>query len=302
MKRLALSIVDALRHEADTCERIWVLDGDLGDSYGLYDAQGRPVFPRFIQAGIAEQAMVGVAAGLAATGQWPWVFSFSAFLCHRAADQIRTCVASQGLPVVMVGSHAGAASGTNGASHASLSDLGVLASIGGIELWAPADAADIEYAVASLLAVPRPAYIRTSREPVGRLDLPPGVMRDNGVDGDVVLLSCGYASHWAEDAVRALATEGVALPWRHVAQPGETVLADWLGSRTLPRAIVTLEDHGPLGGLADTVRRVAPAGVAVRSLCWPAGWHGESGAIADLRRAHGLDTAALVRRLKEMLT
>ncbi|AOJ85222.1 hypothetical protein WS87_00215 (plasmid) [Burkholderia sp. MSMB0856] len=302
MKRLAISIVDELRRRAEQNARLWVLDGDLGDSYGLYDAQGRPVFSRFVQAGIAEQALIGVAAGLAASGQWPWVFSFSAFLCHRGADQIRTCVASQRLPVVMIGSHAGAASGTNGASHASLSDLGVLASIGGVDLWAPADAADVELIVGSLGASPRPAYVRTSREPVGDLWLPPGVVRGNGVDGETVLLSCGYASHWAQEVEQALAVDGMPIPWRHIAHVCETVLAQWITSQPRLQGIVVLEDHGPAGGLADTVRRIAPPGVTVRALSWPSGWYGESGAIADLRRAHGLDTDALVRRIKEYMT
>jgi transketolase len=165
MKRLAVEIADALSLAARERDDIWVLDADLGDSYGLYDDAHRPRFARFLQTGIAEQTLVGAAAGLAAAGKLPWVFSFSAFLCHRAADQIRTCVAQPGLPVVFVGSHAGAATGTNGCSHASLADLGVLGAIGGIELWAPADATDVVAAVASLLATPRPAYLRTSREP-----------------------------------------------------------------------------------------------------------------------------------------
>src|SRR5947209_423967 len=126
MRRLAIHLAEMLAQASVGRSDLWVVDGDLGDSYGLYDEEDRPRFSRFVQVGIAEQTMVAVAAGLAASGQRPWVFSFSAFLCHRSADQIRTCVAQPKLPVVLVGSHAGAATGPNGSSHASLGDLGVI--------------------------------------------------------------------------------------------------------------------------------------------------------------------------------
>jgi transketolase len=301
MKRLAHEIADALESVARVRDDIWVLDGDLGDSYGLYDEQGRPRFPRFLQAGIAEQALVGVAAGLAAEGRLPWVFSFSAFLCHRAADQIRTCVAHQALPVVLVGSHAGAASGANGSSHSSLSDLGVLGAIGGIDLWAPADGIDVSMAVRSLIDAPRPAYLRASREPVSMLPLLPGRVRSNGLVGEAALLSTGYASHWAHKVVEVLGQDGIAMPWAHVAQIAEPVLLEWIRARDALRWVLVLEDHGSVGGLADAVRRIAPANLAVRSMSWPIGWNGESGCIDDMRRLHRLDTASIVERIREHL-
>jgi transketolase len=301
MKRLAHSIADMLATAAESDDALWVLDGDLGDSYGLYDGQGRPKFGRFVQSGIAEQTLVGIAAGLAARQRQPWVFSFSAFLCHRAADQIRTCIAHPALPVVLVGSHAGAASGPNGASHACLSDLGVLGAIGGMDLWAPADESDAALAVRELIDAPRPAYVRTSREPAPALPLAPGVVRENARSGDVVLISTGYASQWARDAIERLEAEGIAVPWVHFARLSEALVSAWLDARPALRVALVLEDHGPRGGFADLVRRVAPAGVRVRSLSWPEGWSGESGDILALRQQHGLDGAAIVRAVKEVV-
>jgi transketolase len=299
MKRLAHSIADTLAEVAKSDHELWVLDGDLGDSYGLYDDQGHPKFDRFLQSGIAEQTLVGIAAGLAARQRRPWVFSFSAFLCHRAADQIRTCIAHPSLPVVLVGSHAGAASGPNGASHACLSDLGVLGAIGGIDLWAPADESDAALAVRDLTDAPRSAYIRTSREPAPALPLAPGVVRDNAAAGDVALLSTGYASQWARDVVERLEADGIALPWVHFARLSEPLVRAWLDARPGLRGAIVLEDHGPRGGFADMVRRMAPSRVRVRSLSWPEGWTGESGDILALRRQHGLDGATIARTVKE---
>jgi transketolase len=301
MKRLAVEIADALSLAARERDDIWVLDGDLGDSYGLYDDHQQPRFARFLQVGIAEQTLVGAAAGLAAAGKLPWVFSFSSFLCHRAADQIRTCVAQPALPVVLVGSHAGAATGVNGCSHASLGDLGVLSAIGGIELWAPADIIDVAAAVTSLLESPRPAYLRTSREPVRALPLDQGTIRTNGIIGKVALLSTGFASQWASEVVAILSRRGIAVPWGHVAQLEAAVLRRWIGLHPTMRCAVVLEDHSMVGGLADALRRVAPPAVEVLSLGWPERWHGESGSIDLLRSAHGLDTATVTRCIENLL-
>lgn len=297
MKRLAADIADTLAHAAAENERIWVLDGDLGDSYALYDETRQPRFPRFIQTGIAEQTLVATAAGLAACGQIPWVFSFSAFLCHRAADQIRTCVAGPQLPVILVGSHAGASTGANGSSHASLSDIGVLSSIGGIELWAPSDLIDVNTTIKSILTRPRPAYLRVSREAVPQLDLPGGDIRSNGTTGDIVLLSTGLASHWAREAVYELERLGITIPWTHIAKLDDQLLHSWIRSCPSMTHLIIIEDHGPVGGLSDAVRRVSVPGLKISAMTWPRDWHGEAGSIDALRTAYGLDTATIVRSI-----
>src|SRR5438132_8273085 len=86
--------------------RLRVLDGDLADSDGaIHFARRHP--ERFIMSGIAEQAMVSMAAGMASCGLRPWVFSFAAFLCYRAYDQIRVCLSQSKQAVTVVGSHTG---------------------------------------------------------------------------------------------------------------------------------------------------------------------------------------------------
>ena len=300
MKRLGVHLVDELARASRTYRNLWAIDGDLGDSYGLFDDEGSPRIPQFLQAGIAEQTMVAVAAGLASTGQRPWVFSFSAFLCHRAADQIRTCVAHQGLPVILVGSHAGAATGPNGCSHASLGDLGVMRAIGGIERWAPADLLDVRAAVANLLDTSCPAYVRLSREPSADLPLAAGIVRNNGLSGEIVVLSTGLASHWAAEAVTELSRLGRPIPWSHVASLSDATLGCFLTMHPRLRVAIVMEDHRVSCGLADSLRMLAPSNVYVHGLGWPIDWHGESGSIADLRQAYGLDLVSLIRCIEGM--
>src|SRR4051812_32039274 len=140
MVRLGHTVADYVSSLACADDRIWVVDGDLGDSYGLDDAAIRKLGDRFIQAGIAEQTMVGLAAGLAACGLRPFVFSFAAFLCCRAYDQIRVCVSQTELPVVFVGSHAGGCNASNGKTHSIVNDVAIMATLPNVDVWAPADA------------------------------------------------------------------------------------------------------------------------------------------------------------------
>lgn len=298
--RLAVKIADYLHVVTAHRNDIWVLDGDLGDSYGLYDELGQARFSNFLQMGIAEQTMVAAAAGLAATAQLPWVFSFSAFLCNRACDQIRTCVAHPALPVILVGSHAGAATGKNGKSHAALNDLSVMLGFGGIDVWAPADESDVAIIVSELIARPRPAYIRTSREPVSNLPLPSGIRRSNRRTGEVVLLTTGYASQWAAPVVEFLDTQGIALPWMHLCQVNRLQIEALLKEQPALKHLVVIEDHSEIGGLADLARRVLAGKVTVHAKAWPPEWHGESGGIEEIRIAFGMDMLSLVHFVESL--
>ena len=300
MKRLASELANQLSLVAESHDDIWVLDGDLGDSYGIYTDAGQPHFRNFVQLGIAEQTMIGAAAGLAAADMHPWVFSFSAFLCNRAADQIRTCVIQTRLPVVLVGSHAGAATGKNGCSHAALGDVGLISALGDIEVWAPADAIDIVQAVQELTWSPRPAYIRASREPCPPLPLPPGEIRSNQLQGDSVVISTGLGSQWANGVVATLANKGYRVPWSHLPRINEDMVDRCFERYPGMCVAVVIEDHFERGGLGDAVRRRAPRGVEIEHFGWPRGWQSESGEIAELRQSHNLDTHSIVKRVEHL--
>ena len=144
MLKLAEVLAPLLAEHAARDPELWLLDADLGDSYGLTNEVTRSFGPRFVQVGIAEQCMVSVAAGLAAMGKRPWVFSFAAFLCSRSHDQIRCGVSQMRLPVTLVGANAGIEGLKNGNTHLSLIDLGLIGSLTDIDIWSPHSEGDFD--------------------------------------------------------------------------------------------------------------------------------------------------------------
>ena len=297
--RLAATLVDYLSSRADD-HRIWVLDADLGDSYGMSSIRKARFGERAFQAGIAEQSMVSIAAGLAACGARPFVFSFAAFLCSRAYDQIRTCISHTGLPVVLVGSHAGGCSGRNGKSHALVNDVAIIASLPNIDIWAPADASELPGLVEHLLASSTPAYIRLPRDPQRLLGTRSSPLHSWGTIRDFAILSTGLATHWALEARQALAALEADVPVIHVSRL-EPLPTKEIHSRLKSCSrLLVIEDHSVVGGLGDMVRR-SFADRRVDVLGWPRNWSGASGDSEELRRSAGLASRDIVLRCKECL-
>ncbi len=188
--------------------RICVLDGDLADSDGaIHFAQRFP--ERFTMAGIAEQCMVSVAAGMASCGLKPWVFSFGAFLCYRSYDQIRVCLSQSRQPVTLVGSHTGGCSARNGKTHGALNDLALMASLPNMQVWAPGDTADLKFAMHSILGGDQPAYLRLPRRPLDALAGEPAPCRWIGTPQLVTLVSTGLGTHLALAAQKILLRAGI---------------------------------------------------------------------------------------------
>ena len=266
--------------------RLRVLDGDLADSDGA--AQFATRHPdRFLMAGIAEQNMVSVAAGMAEAGLLPWVFSFAAFLCYRAYDQIRVGLSQARQPVTLIGSHAGGLSGRNGKSHAAPNDLAVMLSLPHLEVWSPADRGDVELAVSTILAAPAPSYLRFPRTPIDEHGLPgaAAALRWLVPPRPIVLVSTGLASRWALSAARRLAERGIEVGVLHCLRlrPTGALAAELRDARR----IFVVDDHSTFGGLGSLVHGLGlPA--TVTTLGWPQDFSGQSGNDDDLRAAHGL--------------
>jgi transketolase len=138
------------------------LTGDLG--FMALEPLRDAARERFINAGIAEQNMVSVAAGLARAGLRPWVYSIAPFLYARAFEQIRNDVCMHDLPVFLVGNGGGYAYGVMGPTHHAIEDYGVLLGLPNLTVCVPAFAADVPHAVSRLTAAARPAYLRLGRD------------------------------------------------------------------------------------------------------------------------------------------
>ncbi len=152
----------ALRYFGEKDPNIVVLDADLSKS--THTAHFAMTYPeRFFNVGIAEQDMVSVAAGLASCGKIVVVSTFAIFLVGRALDQIRNMVALNRLNVKLVGTHAGLATGEDGATHQSLEDIAIMRSIPNMKVFSPADAIETIHMVREMLTCPDPVYLRLSR-------------------------------------------------------------------------------------------------------------------------------------------
>lgn len=297
---MSMKLADHLGHllarHAEQDDRIWVLDGDLADSDGaIHFAQRHP--ERFLMTGIAEQNMVSVAAGMADCGKRPWVFSFAAFLCYRAYDQIRIGLGQSSQPVVLVASHAGGLAARNGKTHAAPNDLALMLTMPGMQVWTPGDSADVALAVRSCLDSNGPAYIRMPRRQFADSEVLPGVaapLRWLRPRRPVTLLCAGLASHWALEAAALLEQQGIDVGVLHCASlQSPQRLAHELQEVS---QLAVIEDHVRFGGLASLAAQLAlPA--RIHAFGWPVDYAGKSGSDDELRAHYGLSGAALADAL-----
>lgn len=237
-----------------------VLDGDLANSTkaDMFHA-AHP--DRFFEMGIAEQNMLGVAAGLATTGFVPWISTFAAFLAKRALDQIRLVIAQPGLNVKMAGSYSGILTGKTGKTHQAIEDIAVFRAMPNVVTIAPADAVELRQAMEAMMEDDRPTYLRLTRDPspvifddsysfeIGKATL----MRDGR---DVGIISTGVQTVRALTAADLLATRGVHASVLHVPtiKPLDIDAIVALADRT--NAVVSAEDHSIIGGLGGAVAEV----------------------------------------------
>ena len=155
---------DTLVELIDRDERVYVLDGDLANSTKA-DKISRERSERFLQMGIAEQNMMGVAAGMASCGLVPWLSSFACFLVNRDLDQLRVVVAQPNLPVKIAGAYSGLLTGKTGKTHQEVSDLSVMRAMPNMTVLSPADAVEVRAAMIAANDSDGPVYIRLTRDP-----------------------------------------------------------------------------------------------------------------------------------------
>jgi transketolase len=280
-----------------------VLDGEVGNStYAEVFAAAHP--ERFFEMYIAEQNMAGVALGLSLRGRVPFASTFAAFW-SRAADQIRMSPAS-GATIAFCGSHAGVSIGEDGASQMGLEDIALFRAVHGSVVLYPADAMATERLVEEAARCRGVVYLRTTRGatpilygpgeafPIGGSKL----LRASPAD-EVTVAAAGITLHEALAAHAALAREGIAVRVIDLYSVKPLDEAGLRAAADATRAIVTVEDHVPEGGIGEAVRS-ALAGhhtpvvsLAVRAVP-------KSGTPAELLEYEGISAAAIVRTVKEL--
>jgi transketolase len=237
--------------------RVVVLDGDLANSTkvdGFADA-----FPdRFFEMGIAEQNMIGVAAGMATAGLVPFATTFAAFAAFRDLDQVRVVVAQAKLHVVIVGAYSGLLVGRPGKSHVCLEDLALMRALPGMTVLAPGDPVETRLAVRAAATHDGPLYLRLTRGPSPTVFAPDHTFEIGRAvlvrDGrDVALVTTGMQLARTLEAAELLAADGIEALVLHLptVKPLDELAVVAAARRT--RGVVTSEDHSIVGGLGGAV-------------------------------------------------
>ena len=227
--------------------RVVVLSGDIG--YGVFD-DFRAKFPdRFINMGIAEQNMVGVAAGLALAGKRPVVYTIVPFATMRCLEQIRVDVCMQDLPVKIVGVGGGLAYGTLGHTHHSVEDVAVMRSLPNMRVYVPCDPDGTRSLTARMFRQPGPVYLRLGKNGEPDVNWFPKT-------GEVTIFGCGPILKNALEAAGILESAGISCRLVNVdiIKPLQTTIVQQLIRAS--KAVVTLEEHSVVGGLGSAVAEV----------------------------------------------
>lgn len=248
--------------------RIVALTADLAASVRLADMI--KIAPeRVFNFGIAEQDMMGAAAGLALSGKIPFVTTFAAFAALRATEQARTDIAYNGLPVRICASHGGFGLAVGGATHHALEDVAIYRNMPGMTVIVPADGMEASEAVRAVMDLPGPSYIRLSRptEPTVYTRFEPlivGKARRVKTGKDLTFIAYGGSVGYSLKAAEILAADGIDAGVVDMATIKPVDKRAILAATKESAAIMTVEEHNIIGGLGTAVAEVlAEAGIAI---------------------------------------
>ncbi|MBQ9065232.1 MAG: transketolase family protein [Blautia sp.] len=257
-------ICDVLIEHAKDDKDIVVLCSDSRGSASL--AGFAKTYPeQFVEVGIAEQDLVGISAGLAKCGKKPFAASPASFLSTRSYEQAKVDCAYSNTNVKLIGISSGISYGALGMSHHSAQDLAAMSAIPNMRVYVPSDRHQTRYLIEALLKDEKPAYIRVGRNPVEDVyteDNCPFEMDKATVvckGSDVLIVACGEMVKPAFDAAALLAKEGIKATVldMYCVKPldKEGILREAKGAR----AVITVEEHSPFGGLGSMVAQVISA-------------------------------------------
>jgi transketolase len=248
---------EALVELGDLRKDIVVLDADLSGSTKTADF--RKKFPdRFINVGVAEQNLVGHAAGLAISGLTPFASSFAMFLSGRAWEVVRNSVVYPKLNVKLVASHGGITVGEDGASHQCIEDFGIMRVIPEMVVICPSDFNETKQIIHKIAEYKGPVYVRVGRPSI------PVIQRENyqfeigkaevlREGGDLTIIACGVMVGEALQAADKLLEEGIKVNVLNMATIKPLDEAKILEFAKKSKAIITCEEHNVIGGLGSAI-------------------------------------------------
>ena len=287
---------------------IVVLDADVSGSTksAIF---GKEYPDRFYNCGICENAMMGMAAGMAKSGKIPFVNTFAVFLTSIGYLAARTFMSYSGLPIKMMGGYGGLSDAFDGATHHALEDIALMRALPGVNVMVASDAQITDWMVKTAIEVKEPMYIRLSRDAApdchpadAKFEFGKGMVVREGTD--VTIIACGLMVSTALAAAEELAGKGISarVVDMYCIKPIDAELIEKCAKET--GAIVTAEEHSVIGGLGGAVAEVlAKAGCAVPTeLVGMQDCHGESGPYKDLLHKYGLDAEAVAKAAQKAVS
>lgn len=298
------SFGEALAELGKEKNEIVVLDADLSGSTktNIFAKQ----FPeRFFDMGIAEQDMIGTAAGFATCGKIPFASTFAVFATGRVYDQIRTSVCYPNLNVKICGTHAGITVGEDGATHQMLEDINLMRGLPNMTIFSPSDDIQTKWAIKEAARINGPVYIRVSRastpviyEKNEKFELGKAVQFGDGTDATV--FATGVVVSEAIDAMEKLKEEGINIRVVdiHTIKPIDKDIIIKCAKET--KKLISVEEHSIIGGLGTAIAEVLvenyPAKLKRMGIkdCF-----GRSGKGGELLKYFGLNCDSIIKEVKE---
>jgi transketolase len=246
---------------AETDERLVLMTADLG--FGVVEKFADRFPERFINIGVAEQAMVASATGLAEAGMIPYCYSIATFTSLRALEFTRNGPIAHGLPVKVVGVGAGMDYGFDGLTHFAIDDVSALRPYPGFLIWAPADAEEVTEDLEEIHNDPRPAYIRLLRRGVKSTNRR---LHTNPIaESNVVILSLGDAHQLGSKIATDIQSNGITVDQISVTRIDDQTLNQLKNLLEKVDICVTVESHLITGGLGSLVcEAVATSGLGIK--------------------------------------
>ena len=281
-----------------TNPRVVVLTADLKESTRVEEFG--QLFPdRFIECGVAEQNMMGIAAGLAAGGKIPYVSSYAVFSPGRSWDQLRVSVAYSNLHVIIGGGHTGLSVGSDGATHQALEDIAITRVLPNMRVLVPADYEEARQATVAAAGMEGPIYIRLAREKTPQIEN----YELRSENYDAAIIGCGPILNECLLAARQLHEEGIGVKVIncHTVKPldKETILeaAKECG------AVVTAEDHQIMGGMGSAIAELLITHCPLpMEMVGVKDSFGESGTPEELAEKYGLKAKNIIEAVRKVIS
>ncbi len=284
-------------------EDVVVLDADLAEA--TKTILFKKAFPdRFFDIGIAEQDMMGTAAGLGLSGKIPFASSFAIFAAGRAYEQVRNAIAYPNLNVKIVATHAGITVGEDGASHQSIEDLALMRGLPNMTVLSPCDDRETRWILKEALKKKGPVYIRLSRPKVlevykdaEKFEWGKAIVHGDGKEA--AILATGVAVQEALKAKEQLEKENIFIRVLdiHTIKPIDKLAIVKAAKET--KKLITVEDHSVIGGLGSAVCEVLAEEYPTKVIrLGIQDTFGESGKCEELMEKYGINSEAIIKAVK----